>query len=293
VLLWGYVSQDDREAQRRMFCFLQGALVDASEAEEVAGAVGRVENVDLHAMHVPDTHYTYAGEIPWCETYPANEPFSVTITTGYETATVTETETRYVRGDERMSREEYFLAVLERFGGDSSEDTESHVGEPMFTRMERIAQEMGIRQVEESVTKEVEVPEAVVCDVTMPVRRHGWEDYHSELNPSTGANTPARQIADVLSLVSRPQTFDLYDPSGRRASATFRYGERFSNKQEFTYLRKDLLDRYLAESGQRLMWHIFGERAILESNPGARRESGDGPPYVRYDEVRMYVEELR
>lgn len=288
VLLWGYVSQDDREAKRRMFCFLQGALIDASEAEEVTGTVGRVENVDLHTMHVPDTHYTYAGEIPWCETYPANEPFSVTITTGYETATVTETETRYVRGDERMSREEYFLVVLERFGGDSSEDTESHVGEPMFTRMERIAQEMGIRQVEESVTKEVEAPEAVVCDVTMPVRGHGWEDYHSELNPSTGANTPARQIADVLGLVGRPQTFDLYDSSGRRASATFQHGGRFSDKQEFTYLRKDLLDRYLKESAQRLMWHIFGERAILESDPGARRASSDGPPYVRYDEVRMY-----
>ncbi len=145
-----------------------------------------------------------------------------------------------------------------------------------------------MRQVEESVTKEVEVPDTVVCDVTMPVRGHGWEDYHSELNPSTGANTPARQIADVLGLVGRQQTFDLYDSSGRRASATFRHGGRFSDKQEFTYLRKDLLDRYLEESEQRLIWHIFGERAILEADPGARRASSDGPPYVRYDEVRMY-----
>lgn len=159
----------------------------------------------------------------------------------------------------------------------------------MFTHMERIAQEMGIRQVEKSVTEEVEVPEAVVCDMTMPVRGHGWEDYHSdELNPSTGAKTPARQIADVLGLGGGPQTFDLYDSSGRRASATFRHGGRFSDKQEFTYLRRDLLDRYLGESGQRLIRHIFGERAMLESNPGAWKDSGNGPPYVRYDEVRMY-----
>ncbi len=288
VLLWGYLSQDDHGAKRRMFCFLQGALIDASKAEEVSRTVGRVENVDLHTMHVPDTHYTYAGEIPWCETYPVNEPFSVSITTGYETSVRTETETSYFRKDERISREEYFRAILERFAGDSSDDAEPHVGEPIFTRMERIAQEMGIRQVEESVTKEVEVPDAVVCDVTMPVRGHGWEDYHSELNPSTGANAPARQIADVLGLVGRPQTFDLYDSSGRRASATFRHGGRSSDKQEFTYLRKDLLDRYLKEAGQRLIWHIFGERAILEADPGARRASSDGPPYVRYDEVRMY-----
>ena len=36
------------------------------------------------------------------------------------------------------------------------------------------------------------------------------------------------------------------------------------------------------------MWHIFGERAISETDPRARRAPSDGPPYVRYDEVRMY-----
>lgn len=287
VLLWGYLTQDDREAKRRMFCFLQGALIDASEAGKVAGTVGRVENVDLHTM-LPSTHYTYAGEIPWCETYPPNEPFSVTITKGYETVARTETETHYFRGDERLSKEECYEAILDRLPDDALDAIGTSEEGATLAEIERVAQDLDIREAEQSVTREVKVPDNVVCDVTMPVTGHGWEDYHSELNPSTGANTPARQIADLLGLVGRPQTFDLYDSSGRRASATLRHGEQFSDKQEFTYLRKDLLDRYLEESGQRLIWHIFGERAILESNPGARRASEDGPPYVRYDEVRMY-----
>jgi hypothetical protein len=34
--------------------------------------------------------------------------------------------------------------------------------------------------------------------------------------------------------------------------------------QEFTFIRKDLLDRYLDESGQRLAWAIYGERALYD-----------------------------
>jgi hypothetical protein len=287
VLLWGYLTQDDREAKRRMFCFLQGAILDASEADEVAETVGQVENVDLHSM-LPDTHYTYAGKIPWCETYPPNEPFSVTITKGYETVARTETETHYFRGDERLSKEECYEAILDRLPDDALDAIGTSEEGATLAEIQRVARELDIREAEQSVTREVKVPDNVVRAVTMPVTGHGWEDYHSELNPSTGANTPARQIADLLGLVGKPQTFDLYDSSGRRASATFRHGEQYSDKQEFTYLRKDLLDRYLEESGQRLMWHIFGERAILERDPGARRASEDGPPYVRYDEVRVY-----
>jgi hypothetical protein len=287
VLLWGYLTQDDRGARRRMFCFLQGALIDSSEGEKVADTVGSVEYVDLHTM-LPSTHYTYAGEIPWCETYPSNEPFPVTITKGHQTVTRTDTETHYFRGAERLDKEECLEAILDQLPDDTLNITGTREEAALRADAERVAQELGIREAEESVTEEVEVPDNIVCEVTMPVTGHGWEDYHSELNPSTGANTPARQIADLLDLVSRPQTFDLYDSSGRRASATFRRGGQYSNKQEFTYLRKDLLDRYLEESGQRLIWHIFGERAILEAGLGIREESHEGPSYVRYDEVRMY-----
>lgn len=246
VLLWGYLTQKDPQDKRHMFCFLQGVLVDASDAEEVAETVGRVENVDLNAMHVPETYYTYAGEIPWCKTYPRNEPFSVTITTGHETVARAETE------------------------------------------MERFVREIGDQEMEGSVAKEVEIPINVVCDVTMPVRRHGWESFHSELNPSTGADTPARQIADLIGLTGRPQTFDLYDPEGRRASAAFANGGRFSNRQQFTYLRKDLLDRYLEESRQKLMWAISSERAIYHAGIGGEELPEGSPPYVRYDGMQLY-----
>jgi len=59
-----------------------------------------------------------------------------------------------------------------------------------------------------------------------------------------------------LGLTNRPQTYDLFDPDGRRASFSFRDGDGFSEVQEFAFIRKELLDRYLKESGQRLAWAI-------------------------------------
>ena len=92
--------------------------------------------------------------------------------------------------------------------------------------------------------------------ITMPVNRHSFSGRHSDVTPDFSAYVPARQIADDLGLTNRPQTYDLFDPDGRRASFSFRDGEGFSDVQEFTFIRKDLLDRYLKESGQRLAWAI-------------------------------------
>jgi hypothetical protein len=59
--------------------------------------------------------------------------------------------------------------------------------------------------------------------------------------------------------------------------------------QEFTFIRKDLLDRYLDESGQRLAWAIYGERALYDGGMGgAGALLGDAPPYVRYGKTRLY-----
>jgi hypothetical protein len=46
-----------------------------------------------------------------------------------------------------------------------------------------------------------------------------------------------------LGLTNRVQTYDLFDPDGRRASFSFRDGDGFSEVQEFAFIRKELLDR--------------------------------------------------
>ncbi len=287
VLLYGYVTQRDESQRRYMFCFLHGALAAAAAAEEIEEVAAQAEFIKLDAIRLPEDHYTYAGEIPWCETYPPNEPSPISIVTGHKTVTRTESETYYVRGDKRLSREEVHKTLEDHRGG---QDSGTQIVDLwlMLDPPEEALREAGLRKVEERVEKQVEVPETTTHDMTMPARRHGWESYHSEINPSPGAYIPARQIADLLGLVGRPQTFDLYDPEGRRASASFEHGDRFSNRQIFTYLRKDLLDRYLEESGQRLIWAIYGERALYHAGLHGEKLLNGGPPNVRYERILHY-----
>jgi hypothetical protein len=42
-------------------------------------------------------------------------------------------------------------------------------------------------------------------------------------------------------------------------------------------------------SGQRLAWAIYGERALYDSGMGGTEALlGDVPPYVRYEKTRLY-----
>jgi hypothetical protein len=113
------------------------------------------------------------------------------------------------------------------------------------------------------VPEEREVKEYQEHEVLVPVRSNNWEDYHSSLNPGRSVLTPAKEITEHLSLCGRPQTFDLYEKSGNRASVTFCHGNPWRTYQALTYLRQDLLERYLAETGTELVWEIWGERRIL------------------------------
>jgi hypothetical protein len=72
VLLDGYINQEDLEAKRSRFIFPRGLLVRKDETSKL---VERLENQNLGGRWLPDIpedYYIYAGEIPWCETFPHN-----------------------------------------------------------------------------------------------------------------------------------------------------------------------------------------------------------------------------
>lgn len=75
-------------------------------------------------------------------------------------------------------------------------------------------------------------------------------------------------MVDHLGLVGRAQSFDLFDGSGQRASVEVHWGEPFyGNSQHFTFVRQDLLNRYLQETGQAMIWMHWGERMYYDRHP--------------------------
>jgi hypothetical protein len=108
----------------------------------------------------------------------------------------------------------------------------------------------------------------------LAVTKHDWEGYHSQLNPSVLVFTPAKQIAQALDLVGRPQSFDLYERDGRRASISLQPLAGTSKyPQALTYLRADLADRYLRETGSTLLWMTWGERQVLAADGSLGHQS--------------------
>jgi len=99
-------------------------------------------------------------------------------------------------------------------------------------------------------------------EVEIPVQSYSWESYHSEINDGGGATIPSSAICGDLKLGVRHSTWDLYDSTG--VAAIFRTlkceGRGLSGR--VTYLRADLLDRYLSNKRLAFALLIWGERDL-------------------------------
>jgi hypothetical protein len=98
--------------------------------------------------------------------------------------------------------------------------------------------------------------------VDIPVQKYNWESYHSVVNQGGGASLPSKRLCEALSLRYRANKWDLHDASG--VASLYRevgeYGSQINGS--FSYLRRDLLDSYLTQSGKALVWLMWGERGF-------------------------------
>ena len=234
VLLEGHFSQKDNQINRKIFAFLQGLIVKSEESEEIVELLKKQKKINRHTLPwCPEDHSTYAGEIPWCNTYPANDWEELRLETGL--VLVPEEQQCPVHNGGLVSDQE--LSESWR----SVTDLMHEQGFELTTK-----------------TVEVEQKEYQTFEILYPVRGNNWSDSQSSAVPGRGVITPSRQITETLDLCGQPQSFDLFEKHGRRASITFHRGEGWGEMQKFTYLREDLLERYLSEINGELIWVIMG-----------------------------------
>lgn len=284
VLLDGYASQEDAAAHRNVFVFPRGLIVPAGSIDEMLAQIERQDLGNRWLPEIPSDVYRFAGEIPWCETYPANGATDLAFQVGKEILSTTERRWFRTRdGVEIGGSLERFLA---RSGADM--DAEGAAFADADPDSQAILAEDGIESREVEVNREVPVFETY--QVILPVRNDGWESYHSVVVPGRSVDTPAREITDALGLVGQPQTFDLFEQDGRRASITLASGDLWHTGHHLTYLRKDLLDRYLAAFGQELVWGIWGERRVAPvSLSNYLAEAQVETQYVVFQKIERYA----
>ena len=312
ILLEGHLSQEDDQVNRDMFASVRGLIVKSEESEEIVNTL-KQKKIDAGSIpSCPEDFYTYAGEIPWCDTYPANSWEELS----FETRSVLRPIERQIllRNGEPISEEE----TREFFDGIVDPETieaqlleqapeikvETVMEQPVLLRNGEPASEEEICEFFDCVAdlvkkkdwetiearlleQDLELTVQTVRKILVPARENTWEAYHSTIVDGRSVAIPCRQIADAFSLCGQPQSFDLFEKDGRRASITFRYGEGWREMQNFTYLRKDLLERYLAKINGELIWVIWGERRQVSQNPDT--------PDKLFKDVKVYPlnEEIR
>ena len=285
VLLEGYFRQKDDQSSREIFSFLQGLIVKSEESEEIVDRLMQKGLDEWNVLSCPEDYYTYAGEIPWCNTYPRNDWEELRVETGI---VLVPTEQQFLLRDGRFVSDqelpEFWRSIadlierndigLEFWGMGSIEDL---IERDDWEAIEAQLHERDFELTTETV--EVEQKEYQTFEILYPVRGNNWSDSQSSAVPGQSVIMPSRQIAETLDLCGQPQSFDLFEKNGRRASITFHRGEGWGEMQKFTYLREDLLERYLAEINGELIWIIGGERCRAAQDQDAL--------YKRFEDVQV------
>ncbi len=282
VTLDGFVVQEDETRGRRSFCFVRSFIVKNKIADKF---FGHLSNQNLGGRWLPDKPsviYTFAGEIPWCATYPVNGQTKFSFVDGEQTVTTKRTRKEFYLGGRNIDISEFDLLMRKSFGMSMASDDENKLSDSDIEKIE----------VREIPYKAVEVQQKFLeFEVLIPVCDFGWEDYHTVASNAGHAVTLAREIANDLGLVNRAQEFDLFANNGTRASLSISdLDSDFNNYQSFFLIRENLLQSYLQKNQSTLIWAIWGEREysskqtdILFQNPSHPcRTHGDIHKIWRY-----------
>ncbi|MFD1357665.1 NACHT domain-containing protein [Fictibacillus halophilus] len=288
VLLDGYFSDENQRQTRSCFFFPRGLLVKNVDFEKVTFLLRRQT---LGGRWIPDAstdYYVFAGEIPWSNMFKTNNKTELKFITQKEKELVPVEHRVLVKDGERLTHTQ--VSELKQM---LLEDGKIDVFSSLITLNhsdwfdETSLEEFGIRIEKEIIEEEQEKKVIDIFHVLLPVRDNSWEENKSSVIPSRNVTTPCREITTTLDLIGQPQTFDLYEKNGQKASIICEYGVSYRNRQNFTYLRKDLLDKFLEQEGYRLIWGLWGEKEVSYKDK-AFRDFFDS----RYGEIRKEFQDI-
>ncbi|MFL6386704.1 MAG: hypothetical protein ACJ71U_04390 [Terriglobales bacterium] len=110
--------------------------------------------------------------------------------------------------------------------------------------------------------------------VVIPIRDYAWESYHSNENQSGGIPFLAKEVAADLQLYVRIPSIRMAERGSlRSATKTVCSGESYKDSESILFIRKDLLDRYMAKHGMDLILFVWGERRANYHSPGSPEEA--------------------
>ncbi|PET72763.1 hypothetical protein CN533_04995 [Priestia megaterium] len=288
VLLDGYFSDENKEQTRSCFFFPRGLLVKESNFEKIISLLRKQPLGGRWLPELPTDSYVYAGEIPWSDIYNENGETELEFVTAKvrEPAQLEKrvlikegnklTDAEEKKFMDRLVNEEKIGFISRFMNGLEAIEEHSVDLKPYGIKIEKeIIEQLIIKEEKEKI------------NVLLPVRENNWGEGRSGIIPSRNVAIPTKELTDALGLINQPQTFDLYEKDGRKASMTVEFGENYRDRQQFTYLRQDLLNEFLDKEEYRLIWGLWGEKEISYKSEEFREYF-----HKRYGEVRKEFQEI-
>lgn len=256
VAIDGFVEQKDVSRNRSVLIFLKTLLVKKADRDRILQCLPNCKDFRHTSDRLEQTTYAFAGEIPWSDTFPflANKE-RLRLGTGRT----------YLK---RIPGSSATLADWLRSSGTASPG----------------ASKRGFL--------EVECEEHEEFDVEPAARNYSWEGYHTDFTEGQTVAIPTKEIASTFGLTSRPQTFDLFDGAGRKASISLDYRGKDGRRNDFLYCRQAIIERYLRAKNFDLVWVMWGERRFVHKD-AMRDMVGKGPHYVQFSSLTTYDQMLR
>ncbi len=256
VLLDGFVSEHEKDGPRDFFTFMRGMLLKKNQLPLLEKLIAETEHPGNSAIPTGGSdYYVYRGEIPWSRRYaPELRRKDGTAKQCVEEAFSSSESYEVRKRFDRLAEGELFQVVdpsylrprfrilLDEEEAVPDEQEEEEQVPPEFVTLSKYRHVPGIR-------------------VELPVRSFDWEDYHCTQNQGVQAHFLAPAIAQTLDLAGRDGEVDLFEKSGRQATAYRIFSDEDSVfSSHLLYLRADLLKTYLNKTGQIIAWINWGEK---------------------------------
>jgi len=285
VLLDGFIEQEDLTARRGVFIFPRGLFIKKSDAHDVIERLKTQGLGNRWLPEMPEYRYTFAGEVPWCETFPYGGKAKLIFILAEKKKRVPFEKTDFTKGGRSLHDDE--LKKLFEIVSDYQNKKICDKGFDDFIKRNKI-QIRSVKRFRIETTQETKEYEVVI-----PINTMNWEAQESIVNPGMSAYVLSRELCEALGLSSRPQTSDLYGKDGHRASITLMWGEAFHTYNKLVYLHKDLLDSYLQGQGLELIWGVWGERRFKsKENAGLHEFAEKHQSYKVFQRVVTYSNSL-
>ncbi|MFL9483441.1 hypothetical protein ACI6Q2_11740 [Chitinophagaceae bacterium LWZ2-11] len=254
ICIDAFVVQEDIPAERERFNFIRGLFIKNDEYDE---AFGLLKNQKLGSRWLPEikqNYYTFAGELYYCD--------EATNDNSTQIGFLTKTEVVKVKTKEGLYQRE-LLELIESGIVDTK-----NIPEEIERKVNRIKD----------------------FNVLLPVMEYSWEGYHSVLNNAGPTTVVSKEIAKSLNLVEQPQTFELLDENGKKASLNFYHDSGYNNNHGLVYLRKDLMNKFLSENNLKFVWALWGERDVSFKTEERRISFFSTHPFTEHQTFQNIIE---